>query len=119
MKMSQFREGTLGRLESHDWGIPVYLRAAFMPDSWARGGAGVAPLEDIGLDTSRTSLRLEFSSVAEAASEDIFDHVPSGSGKVLRSRLPASRPLSRSDPDGTRASLKSRSMDLLESSLRA
>ena len=38
-----------------------------MPDSWTWGGAGVAPLEVIGSDTSRTSLRLGLSSVAEAA----------------------------------------------------
>ena len=73
MKMSQFREGSLGRLESHDWGIPVYLRAAFMPDSWTWGAVGVAPLEDIGLDTSRTPVDLN--SVTEAASEAIYDHV--------------------------------------------
>ena len=82
MKMSQFREGSLGRLESHDWGIPVYLRAAFMPDSWTWGAVGVAPLEDIGLDTSRTPV--ELNSVTEAASETICNHVMSESGKVNR-----------------------------------
>jgi hypothetical protein len=80
MKMSQFREGSFGRLESHDWGMPVYLRAAFIPDSWTWGAAEVAPLEDIDLDTSPTSLRLGLSSVTEAASEGIFDHVRSGLG---------------------------------------
>ena len=80
MKMSQFREGTLGRLESHDWGIPVYLRAAFMPDSWTWGAVGV-PLEDIGW-TRRG--RLEFNPVTEAASEENVKHVTSGSGEVLR-----------------------------------
>ena len=54
MKMSQFREGIFGRLESQDWGMPVYLRAAFMPDSWAWGAVGPAALADIGSATSRT-----------------------------------------------------------------
>ena len=56
IKMSQFREGNFGRLESHDWGMPVYFRAAFMPDSWAWGAVGVGPLEDIGWAASRSSL---------------------------------------------------------------
>ena len=30
--MSQFREGSLGRLSSHEVGIPVYWRAALIPD---------------------------------------------------------------------------------------
>lgn len=55
MNMSQFLEGSFGRLESHDWGMPVYFRAAFMPDSWTFGAVGPAPFEDIGLATSRTS----------------------------------------------------------------
>ena len=37
MKMSQFRDGSLGRF-SHDFGIPVYWRTVRMPD----GGIGVA-----------------------------------------------------------------------------
>ena len=53
--MSQFREGSLGRLESHDWGIPVYFKAALMPDSWAWGAGGPGPLEDIDSATSRMS----------------------------------------------------------------
>ncbi len=31
-KMSQLRDGSLGRLESHDLGIPVYSRAERIPD---------------------------------------------------------------------------------------
>ncbi len=31
-KMSQLRDGSLGRLESHDFGIPVYSRAERIPD---------------------------------------------------------------------------------------
>lgn len=30
--MSQFREGSLGRLSSHEVGIPVYWSAALIPD---------------------------------------------------------------------------------------
>ena len=37
IKMSELREGSLGRLDSHEVGIPVYLRAVLRPDS---GGAG-------------------------------------------------------------------------------
>ena len=36
--MSQLREGRLGRLSSHDGGIPVYCRTVFTPDC---GGFGV------------------------------------------------------------------------------
>ncbi len=31
-KMSQLRDGSLGRLESHNLGIPVYSRAEQIPD---------------------------------------------------------------------------------------
>lgn len=31
--MSQFREGSLGRLSSHEGGIPVYCRTVFTPES--------------------------------------------------------------------------------------
>lgn len=31
-KMSQFREGSFGRFESHEEGIPVYWRTVRMPD---------------------------------------------------------------------------------------
>jgi hypothetical protein len=33
MNISQFRDGNFGRLESQESGIPVYLSAAFKPDS--------------------------------------------------------------------------------------
>lgn len=38
IKISQFREGSVGRLLSHEAGIPVYSRAVFMPDFLAMGG---------------------------------------------------------------------------------
>jgi hypothetical protein len=37
--MSQFREGSLGRFESQEAGIPVYLRAARNPE-FEGGGDG-------------------------------------------------------------------------------
>ena len=82
MKMSQFREGIFGRLESHDWGMPVYFRAAFMPDSWDLGAVGPTPLEDIGSATSRSRGHLQLSSVTEGGPGGIFNHVTSGSGEV-------------------------------------
>jgi hypothetical protein len=39
--MSQFREGSFGRLESHEGGIPVNLRTERMPEIVSpAGGAG-------------------------------------------------------------------------------
>ena len=40
-KISQFREGRLGRLSSHEGGIPVYWRTVLKPDC---GGLGVGNL---------------------------------------------------------------------------
>ena len=39
IKISQFREGSLGRLSSHEGGIPVYWRAALIPDMGLLGKA--------------------------------------------------------------------------------
>jgi hypothetical protein len=37
-KMSQFRDGSLGRLENHEEGIPVYWSAERIPDFGGWGG---------------------------------------------------------------------------------
>lgn len=47
MKMSQFRDGNFGRFDNQEAGIPVYLRAAFKPDSGGGGGGKPGPLEVI------------------------------------------------------------------------
>jgi hypothetical protein len=39
--MSQFREGSLGRLSNHEGGIPVNSRAALIPDFGLVGKAFV------------------------------------------------------------------------------
>lgn len=87
MKMSQFREGSFGRLESHDWGMPVYFRAAFMPDSWAWWAVRPAPLEDIGSATSRTpSAQFRHGSRfgGDSESRDIWIGLGSRASLVLR-----------------------------------
>ena len=40
MKISQLRDGSLGRLESHDVGIPVYRRAVEAPLGFGVSAAG-------------------------------------------------------------------------------
>ena len=42
-KMSQFREGSFGRLLNHDGGMPVYSRADLIPDFCCGRGGVVDP----------------------------------------------------------------------------
>ena len=49
MKMSQFREGSLGRFVSHEAGIPVYFNAAWIPPL---GAAAVDDVADEGVGFS-------------------------------------------------------------------
>jgi hypothetical protein len=41
-KMSQFLEGSFGRLSSQEGGIPVYLRTVFSPDGGGTGAPSAA-----------------------------------------------------------------------------
>lgn len=50
--MSQFREGSLGRLSSHEVGIPVYRRTIFTPDMRGGGGFGAGSGEGSTLRTA-------------------------------------------------------------------
>lgn len=55
INMSQFREGSLGLLSSHEGGMPVYCKTVFMPEIGRFVGKVVLspPLEFIARNTER------------------------------------------------------------------
>lgn len=53
--MSQFLDGSFGRLSSHDGGMPVYLRTVLTPDCLAGSEGGFVMVGSAMVDTSTSS----------------------------------------------------------------